>query len=214
MATRLNNYLNIEGAYCGHQFWWGDGSVGNYFGCGVTAALDGMLYRLGYGKTLMDQKTYLKMAEEMWQIMRPNTGLKFRKPMEVLTGSGIGVYLPWQFRKGIARYALAKGYSIHFRQQNNTMIPWKKAANLEKAIDFIEESLQKEEPVHLLSYRNQSHGYSFHWVTITGIEKVAKGHRITVATWGRRYDIDCFEDLWQSHGLLQNRYLVTYTIGN
>lgn len=45
MAAKLNEYLNIDGAVCGHQLRWGRHSVGNRFGCGVLTALDSLIYQ-------------------------------------------------------------------------------------------------------------------------------------------------------------------------
>lgn len=211
MAMKLNKYLSIDGYCCGHQVWWNADSIGNQFGCGVIAGLDGLLYRNIVGQPEISRSAYMALATEFWQVMQPNTGVHFRAPSITYTGKiGIGVRSAWKFKRGVTAFAKTYGYSPEYNELSNGL-PWSDGTkNTFKAIAFIEASIEKNRPVHLLSWKDSIDVYSFHWITITGIEKINGRTAITLVTWGQERIIADFEAFWQRRELMDYKVMLTY----
>lgn len=214
MAMKLTDYPNIEGSYGGQQLWWGKGSIGHHFGCGVIAGLDGLIHRGVIDSKDLSKTEYLAYAEVLWQYIRPNTSFSFKQPRETYNKmEGIGVYSARKLMRGLKKYLNHENYRVEFQVLNNRLSFWKPVKYCAKAKAFIEQSIEDNKPVHLLSWRENQEGYNFHWVTITGIETLSPTlSQLTIATWGQEKKIHHFEAFWQADGLFDYKVMVTYKL--
>lgn len=215
MVRKLTSYLDIDGYPCGHQLWWGKESYGHHFGCGVIGGIDGLIHQRVVGQAIINKKEYMALADGLWTDMRPNTGLFFKKPRMAYNGRrGIGVYSLTRFKKGVLKFADRLGYSLNFEQLTTLEgKPWyDRRDNFELALAMIERSLKKNQPIHLLSWRDKGNPYEFHWLTIVGVEvKVAKVE-VTIMTWGTELKIEDFKLFWHKKGLINRKALLTYSV--
>ncbi len=214
MAVKLTDYPSIENSYGGHQLWWGKGSVGHHFGCGVIAGLDGLIYRGVIGSETMSKVEYLTYAEDLWQCIRPNTGLRYKQPRDTCNRiKGIGVYSVHKLLKGINKYLKKHHQRAEFRRLSNRKSFWLRDRSNGDARSFIETALSHNSPVHLLSWKENQEGYNFHWITVTGIEPLTSAStRVTIATWGQQKTINNFESFWHAKGLFDYKVMVTYDL--
>ena len=210
-AELKNDYIWVDDHYGGKQLWWGKGSIGNHFGCGVIAAYDSLMYQLG--QRTMEKWGYMSGVNELWKSMRPNTGLRRLDPYQIREGQrGFGVPWPWAMKRGVARFMRHKPYKITYDVlDNGGWLPWTQGREKD-AVGFIKECLNNDLPVHLLSWKHTARGLDFHWITITAMTASEEGINLTYATWGRKYELMDFEAFWQRKRLLDRKWLFTFEL--
>ena len=214
MAVKLTDYPSIEGSYGGQQLWWGKGSVGHHFGCGVIAALDGLIYRDLVTLPTLSKSAYLTYANELWQYIRPNTSFRFKQPGQAFTGpEGFGVYSARKLMKGLDQFLEKKHYTADYRKLSNRKSFWLQDKACSEAREYIKEAIANRCPVHLLSWKENQEGYNFHWITVTGIRSITPSlSQVTIATWGQEKIIENFESFWRADGLFDYKVMVTYDL--
>jgi len=214
----LMAYISITHApdqvfYGGNQQWWGTGTVGEHYGCGVIAATNYILYLAKHKYIRINNeapnletltiKKYIKLANILWTYIRPSTGIikKDTKPNKFLKnkkGHGVTVNI---LIKGMKKYMKAQGFYCNFSVMKSRKVP-----DLDKAFTFIEESLLRGLPVMALSVKNKGKVYEWHWVTITGFKKEGA---VFISTWGSKEVIKDLTNYWGGKSLLDRQYLVS-----
>ena len=215
MERKLTSYLDIEGYPCGHQLWWGKDTYGHHFGCGVIGGLDGLIHQGVVSESKLGRLAYMALADGLWADMRPNTGLFYKSPRTPYTGrKGIGVYSLNHFKKGLSKFAKRYGYDLNFETCMN--MSWRRwhghRDNIALAIAFIDQSLKKNQQVHLLSWRDKGSPYQFHWVTIVAIKDQGANIEVTIMTWGKKVIIKDFRDFWLTSGVINRKAMVSYGV--
>jgi len=214
VAMKLRHYPTIEGSYGGHQLWWGQGSVGQHYGCGVIAGVDSLIYRGVLGHGPLNKAEYGRFIDDLWQYIHPNTGFRWHQPGDPYDGKiGIGVYTAHKLNAGLRNYLKTKGLDIRPYYRNNGFIRLSKTRAYKEDLEFIRHHLNNGTPVHLLSWFDSKECYPFHWVTVTGIGDGNKP-QVTIATWGQKIIIKDFQAFWTRRGLKDYKVMYAFEISS
>lgn len=187
-ALKELDFLDIDGAYGGNQYW-ARRPMMNLGGCSTVCACHAaaFLARRGDGREALCPFEEFKITKKQFMPF-------FREMFKYVFPGKRGMPKLSLFEAGFSNYARAKGCEVSFELLEGDE-PYEKAAELvRRAID------EGYPPQFLLleHYSDAIDDIEWHWFTITGYETRADGGMtVAFSTWGERREIDLFE-LWDN----------------
>ncbi|WP_212505810.1 hypothetical protein [Anaerotalea alkaliphila] len=207
--------LAVGKAYGGDQSWWGKGSQGERYGCGVVAGAN-VLWHLGHGEgraSLLPapgkgKQAYMLLADSLWREVMPWTGWtpqhwtgRKTDPRSPAVKGGLGVPGVGRLEKGMLAYGRKRGVPLRVERMDNR-------SSLEEAKAFLDRHLDLGRLPCLLTWAGAPR-FSWHWVCITDMGKAPEG-ALEISTWGRRESIPDFRRQWEGKGPLDKRFLAVF----